>query len=110
MKAAINFILKYSGAGKVWGFLDGKKAYGTGSLAVLGALLGLATQVAPLLSAHDTIGLYGFFTHLSSDPNWLALLAGFGVIAAAHRSDKNAAKEDGSQVVAPEVTPPPANP
>lgn len=88
MNAIINFFARISGAGKVWDFLDGKKAYGTGAVAILGALLGLSSELAPLLAAHDTAGLITFVTHVNSDPAYLALLAGFGVIAAAHKADK----------------------
>ena len=85
-----NLVLKWSGAGKIWNILDGYKLYTTGALAILGSLLGLATEIAPLLSAHDTIGLYTFITHLTSDPNWIVLLGGFGTIAGAHKMDKAA--------------------
>lgn len=106
MNTVLNFVLKYSGAGKVWSIIDGYKLYGTSTLAILGALLGLATQIAPLLAAHDTIGLYTLITHISSDPNWIALLAGFAGIAAAHKSDKNAAaKIEAAEVVAAAIPP-----
>lgn len=118
MKFLLNFALKWSGAGKVWAMIDGYKMYGTCTLGVLGALLGLATQVAPILSAHDTIALYNFVTSVSSNPNWLALLAFLAGIAKAHRDDKKAAalKVAAGQVdstvivVQPEINldPPPA--
>lgn len=84
----INLAAKIGGIGKLWDFLDGKKAYGTGILAILGAAVGLGTEIAPLLAAHNTAGLFQFVTHINSDPAYIALLGGFGVIAAAHKADK----------------------
>lgn len=84
----INLAAKIGGIGKLWDFLDGKKAYATGGMAVLGALVGLGSELAPLLAAHDTAGIVAFATHVNSDPAYLALLAGFGVIAAAHKANK----------------------
>lgn len=84
----INLVAKFSGVGKVWEFMDGKKAYGTGALAILGAALGLGTELAPLLAAHDAAGLFRFATRINSDPAYLALLGGFGIIAAAHKASK----------------------
>lgn len=106
MNKLLNLVLKYSGAGKVWNFLDGKKLYGTGALGVLGALLGLGTDIAPLLAAHDTIGLYTYITHLTSNPNWIVLLGGFATIAGAHKSDKNSAIAQAAE--APAEMPPAA--
>ncbi len=87
MNAIINFLTSRVAA-PAWNFLDGKKAYGTGGLAILGALIGLGTEISPLLAAHNTAGLVAFISHVNSDPSYLALLAGFGVIAAAHKADK----------------------
>ncbi len=84
----INVAAKFSGAGKAWDFLDGKKAYGTGALAILGALVGLGSELAPLLASHNAAGLFNLATHINSDPSYLALLGGFAVIAAAHKADK----------------------
>ncbi len=84
----INLAAKIGGIGKLWSFLDGKKAYGTGALAILGALSGLGADLAPLLSAHDTAGLVTFVSNINSNPAWLALLGGFTVIAGAHKADK----------------------
>lgn len=97
MDSIINFFARLSGAGKIWDFLDGKKAYGTGAIAILGALVGLGNELAPLLAAHNTAGLFAFVTHVNSDPAYLALLAGFGIIAAAHKADKIIAKDAPAQ-------------
>lgn len=90
MNTIINFLTGRVAA-PIWDFLDGKKAYGTGAIAILGAAIGLGTEIGPLLAAHNTAGLISFITHVNSDPAYLALLAGFGVIAAAHKADKAAA-------------------
>ncbi len=84
----INIAAKLGGISKLWDFLDGKKAYGTGALSILGAIVGLGSELGPLLAAHNTAGLVEFATHVNSDPAYLALLAGFAVIAAAHKADK----------------------
>lgn len=90
MNALINFVLKFSGAGWVWDKLDGYKLYGTGALAVLGAVVGLGSELSPILASHNTALLISFVTHINSDPAYLALLAGFATIAAAHKADKAA--------------------
>ncbi len=84
----INLVAKLGGVSKAWDFLDGKKAYGTGAIAILGSLIGLSAELAPILASHNTAALFAFVTHINSDPAYLALLGGFGVIAAAHKADK----------------------
>ncbi len=87
MNTIVNFVSGHV-LSPVWGFLDGKKAYGTGALAVLGALVGLGTEFAPLLATHNTAGIIAIISHINSDPSYLALLGGLGVIAGAHKADK----------------------
>lgn len=84
----INVLAKFGGVGKIWSFLDGKKAYGTGGLAIVGALGGLGAKLAPILAAHDTAALVNFLININSDPAYLALLGGFALIAGAHKADK----------------------
>lgn len=86
----INVVAKWTGAGKVWDAMDGYKLYATGFLAILGALAGLGAEVAPILASHNTAALLAFLNSLNSDPAYLALLAGCGTIAGAHRLDKAA--------------------
>lgn len=94
MGTVLGLIAKFSGAGWIWEKIDGYKLYGTGALAILGALVGLGSELAPVLAAHNVAGLYTLITHINSDPAYLALLAGFATIAAAHRADKSAAPVD----------------
>lgn len=81
-------ILSSKVAAPVWAALDGKKLYGTGALAILGAAVGLGSELAPLLAAHNTAGLIAFVSHINSDPSYIALLAGLGTIGAAHKAQK----------------------
>lgn len=91
MDTVINLIARFSGAAKVWDFLDGKKAYGTCALGILGGLSGLAAEVAPVLAAHNTAALVGLVSHIATDPSYILLLGSCAALAKLHRSDKAAA-------------------
>lgn len=84
----LNLVAKVSGVGRLWDWLDGKKSYGTGALTILGGVLGVGTELAPLLAAHNTAGLVTWATHVNSDPAYLAILAGAAIIAGAHKAEK----------------------
>lgn len=84
----INLAAKIGGISKLWDFLDGKKAYGVGAVTILSGLTGLAAELAPLLSAHDTAALIQWATHATADPAWKAVVGGALIIAGAHKADK----------------------
>lgn len=90
MNAIINFFAKWTGIGKIWDWLDGKKVYGTAILGILTALVGLGSEIAPILASHNFALLWTFVQGLAIDPNWLALLASFGLIGVGHKLDKAA--------------------
>ena len=90
MNWLINTAVKLSGAGKVWGWLDGKKTYGAAILGILGALLGLGTELAPLLGAHDAAALLAWVKHLPTCQSWLSLVASFGLLGLGHKVGKAA--------------------
>jgi len=84
MNWLINTAVKWSGAGKIWGWLDGKKTYGAAALGILGALLGLGTELAPLLGAHDAAALLAWVKHLPTCQSWLSLVASLGLLGLGH--------------------------
>ena len=105
MSFLINMVAKFSGASYIWDKLDGFKLYATGVLAILGAVVGLGAELSPILAAHNTAGVIAFITHINSDPAYLALLAGFATIAAAHKADKMATPAGVPASPAPVVPP-----
>lgn len=101
MNKILNLVLKFSGMGKVWALLDGKKTYGSAAIGILTALLGIATSLAPILAAHDTMGLWAFIQGLPSNPSWLLLIASVGGLGLGHKISKAS-----SEVVAVEAPKP----
>lgn len=59
-------------------WLDGKKSYMVGAATILTGAAGLLTELA---NASGMLGYLSFVQHAASDPNWLMILAGCGVIA-----------------------------
>lgn len=88
MNSILNLILKFSGMGKLWAVLDGKKTYGAAAIGILTGLLGIATGLAPLLAAHDSIGVWHFIQALPANPSWLLLVASVGTLGIGHRLTK----------------------
>jgi hypothetical protein len=88
MKFLINLFAKISGAGKILGFLDGKKAYiGGGGLMLLGAGMVLVDLV-PVLAAQDAGALFAFVQTIPSHPGVQKLLEGFGITGLRHAFSK----------------------
>ena len=88
MNSVINFVLKWTGMGKVWAAVDGYKTYGSATLGILTGLLGLVTGLAPILAAHDTAGLWHFIQGLPANPAWLLLGASVGGLGIGHKLNK----------------------
>lgn len=101
MNTLINLAVKWSGFGWIWGKLDGYKLYGTGALAILTGLVEVFTQLAPILAAHDSAGLFSFVTHIAANDAWKTVLLGAGAIAAAHKADKMTAAAAAAPSAAP---------
>lgn len=81
-------ILRMFGLDKLWGVLDGIKAYLTGAITILTGVIGLLQEFINTTSGHSAATLWAFIGGCSHDSNWLMIVAGFGVIAAAHKADK----------------------
>ena len=88
MNTILAWVLKFSGAGFVWDKLDGYKTYGAAALGILTSLAGLAVEVAPILSTHNTAGLIAIIQGLPHDPAWLGLIASFGLLGLGHKVEK----------------------
>lgn len=93
MNKVIALVAKFSGFNKVWDWADGKKTYGAATLAILTSVLGIATKLAPILSAHDTAALIGFIQQLPTDPSWLSLVGAIGLFGIGHKIEKSAQKD-----------------
>lgn len=72
----------------IWDALDGKKTYLTGFVSILTGIAGLAAEIVPFLSSHDTVSLIALLRHLPSDPAYLMLLAGLGGLGIGHKLEK----------------------
>lgn len=89
----MNFIINLLSshiAAPVWNFMDGKKTYAAAGLGILTSLAGLGVEVAPILSAHNTMGLVSYFQQLPHDPSWLSLVASIGLLGLGHANQKAA--------------------
>ena len=76
------------GLDKLWNMLDGMKCYLTGAATMLTGIAGLINEWLNATSGHDIKALIAFLQACPKDSNWIMILAGFGVIAAAHKADK----------------------
>ena len=88
MKFVINMVAKFGGVAKLWGFLDGYKTKVAGSAAMLTGLAGLLSQVYSLIEGKDPSAVVFFFKNLTTDPSWLALLGGLGVLGIGNKIEK----------------------
>ena len=84
----INLIAKWSGFGWIWAKLDGAKAYLTGAAAILTGVSGLITEYLAISGVHNFATLLTFVQGFSKDGNWLTVLSGCAIIAAAHKAEK----------------------
>lgn len=90
MNTIINLIAQGFGVNKLWDMMDGKKTYAAAGLGILTSLLGLGTEVAPILAAHNTAGLIEFIKNLPQDVSWLSLIGSLGAIGIGHKIVKSA--------------------
>ena len=88
MNWLLNIGARFAGIGKAWEWVDGKKTYGVAILGVLSALIGLGTEAAPILAAHDTAGLFAFIRRLPTDQSWLMLLVSLKAFGIRHAIEK----------------------
>ena len=101
MNTILGWLANAAGLSKVWDFMDGKKTYAAAGLGILTSVAGLAVELAPILSAHNTPGLIGFIQHLPSDPSWLSLVAAFGLLGLGHSNKKIEAASQSGQPANP---------
>jgi hypothetical protein len=89
MNTIINFL---SGRvlAPIWDFLDGKKTALASGAGILAGVAGLAAQLVPLLSAHDTAGLVSLIKSLPADPSYLLIVGSLGALGIGHKIDKAA--------------------
>lgn len=76
----IALLLKFSGAGKIWEFLEGKKTNIAGFSALLTGLAGVVAQLVPVLAAKDFAALLTFGQGLPSDPAFQMMLTGLATL------------------------------
>lgn len=88
MRTLINLFVRFSGAGWIWTKTDGYKTYIAATLAILSGLLGIGTELAPLIYAHDAAGLFVLVKHLPQDQAWLTLIGGLGALGLGHKAEK----------------------
>ena len=100
----INAILNMLGLNKIWAMLDGLKGYITGVITIMTGACGLLNEWLNATGGHDFKALIAFMQTVPKDSNWMMILAGFGVISAAHKADKII--EAGNVPVAPSAPAP----
>ena len=88
MKFVINMLAKLCGVSKLWGFLDGNKTKVAGSAALLTGAAGLLSQVYSLIEGKDPSAVLYFIKNITTDPSWLALLGGLGILGIGHKIEK----------------------
>jgi hypothetical protein len=74
--------------GTAWDKLDGYKLYLTGTITLLGGVVGMLTEVNAALATHSPTAIWTLVSHINSDPAYLAVLAGATIIGGAHKADK----------------------
>ena len=91
MGKLINLGVRLSGMGWVWEKTDGYKTYIAAALAILSGLLGLGTELLPLLAAHDAGAIFAWLKQMPQDQSWITLVGGIGALGLGHSSKKAAA-------------------
>ena len=76
------------GGKKLWAMLDGMKLYLTGVATMLTGAAGLIQEYVAIAGAHNLATLWAFVQGFPKDTNYGMILAGFGIIAAAHKAQK----------------------
>lgn len=93
MNTIIGWLLKWTGVAKIWDKVDGYKTYGAAALGILTGLAGLAAELAPIISSHDTAGLIAFVQRLPTNPAWVTLLGAVGLLGLGHGIKKTVPPE-----------------
>lgn len=88
MNALIAWVADRSGFAKVWAFLDGKKTYLSAAAGILTSLLGLANQLAPIATDHNTAAFLNWLQLLPTNTSWLSLVAACGLLGLGHANAK----------------------
>ena len=88
MNFIINLVAKWSGFNWVWEKTDGVKSYLAGVATILTGAAGLIQDYLAATQAHNFATALTFIETANKDPNWLKMLAGFALIAAAHKAEK----------------------
>ena len=88
----MNFLINLAGGlfggKKLWAMLDGMKLYLTGAATILTGAAGLIQEYLAIAGAHNLATLWTFVQGFPKDSNYGMVLAGFGIIAAAHKAQK----------------------
>ena len=79
----VALILRLSGAGAIWSWLDGKKSNIAGFSALLTGLAGVVAQLVPVLAAKDFAALLAFAQGMPADPAFQMLLGGLATLGIA---------------------------
>ncbi len=105
MNTIINLVAKFSGAGKVWNMLDGKKSMIAAIVGMLSGLAGLTQEFLAVEGKHDFAALLAFAQGIPQDSNWLLIVGSMAVLGISHKLAKNT---DAVVASAPVAAPPPA--
>lgn len=89
-KFLINLVAKVGGISKLWGFLDGYKTKVSGVAGFLSGLAAIVAQLVPIIESKDASLLLEFITSLPSNPAYLALVGGLGLLGLGHKMEKAA--------------------
>lgn len=82
---ALVWILKWSGAGKAWELLDGKKTYLSGAASILS---GASQWLQSIVALDGWQGALELLKGAPDHPGTLAILLGWGLIGLGHKADK----------------------
>lgn len=90
MKTIINFLGKISGISKLWTALDGYKTKIGGTALFLSGLAGILSTIAGM--TFDTASIIALVKSMSSDPSFIIMMNGLGILGIGHKIEKSEAK------------------
>jgi len=99
MQTIINLAVKFSGLGWIWDRVDGYKTKISAAISILSGLAGVLEHLSPALAAHNAGQVFAVLKAMPSDPAWIMLVGGLGLLGIGHKIDK--ANEPEVPAVAP---------